>query len=298
MFPVLSEAITGVKQTVGIPFFNAVNVPMFLVLIFLMGVGPLIAWRQASFKSLVRTFSGPFIFSLFLAILLVWAGITEFYPILSYALCFFVTLTIFGELHRGIKAQRISADGERHSIAEGATRLIRRHHSRYVGYLVHFGVVIMTIAITASMAHKIEKEFAIKIGESFSIGRFNLTLDSLKESNTVNYQGVRATVNVASRADNQLLGQLAPEIRIFNKNGENAAEVSVRKSIREDLYLVLAGVEENGTRASFKVFVNPLQIWLWIGTLIVAFATLLLILEKSSKAKEHSVDNLAYSGSR
>lgn len=288
MFPVLSEALTGVKQTVGVPFFNAVNVPLFLFLIFLMGVGPLIAWRKASLSSIAKTFAGPFLFSLFLAVLLVWAGITEFYPILSYCLCFFVLLTIFGEFHRGIKVQRAAAQDSATSVVGSAGRLIRRHRSRYLGYIVHLGVVVMTIAITASMAHKVEKEFALKLGEKFQIGRFTLTLKSVDDIQTSNYQGVRSVVEAAQTADGKVLGQLTPEIRIFNKNGENAAQVSVRKSIREDLYLVLAGVEENGSKASFKVFINPLQIWLWIGAVITALATLALVFEPKARTAEEA----------
>src|SRR5262249_41655140 len=113
LFPVLSEAVTGVKQTIGIPFFNAVNIPLFLVMIFMMGVGSLIAWRHASLTSLRKTFLLPFLSALGIACILVWAGITSFYPVLSYSLCFFVFLTIMGEFHRGMRAQRLASGIER-----------------------------------------------------------------------------------------------------------------------------------------------------------------------------------------
>jgi cytochrome c-type biogenesis protein CcmF len=84
MFPVFSEAFTGQKQTVGIPFFNAVNVPLFLVLVFLMGVGPTIAWRRSSLTQMMSTFALPFAGAFVVAIALVAAGITEAYPVLAF----------------------------------------------------------------------------------------------------------------------------------------------------------------------------------------------------------------------
>ncbi|MCO6429429.1 MAG: heme lyase CcmF/NrfE family subunit [Deltaproteobacteria bacterium] len=289
LFPVLSEAVTGTKQTVGIPFFNAVNVPLFLLMIFMMGIGPLIAWKKAGLKSLVRTFAAPFFSALAVAAILVWAGITDFYPVLSYALCFFVLMTVFGEFHRGLRAQTVSADGTG-SYISGTSRLIRRHRTRYIGYLVHVGVLVMTVSITASMAHKIEREFSLSGGETFNVGRFALTLDGLSGKRTENYEAVKADVQVKRLKDGEPLGTLHPEMRFYMRNKENTTEVALRMGPREDLYLVLAGIDESGNRASFKVFVNPLQIWLWVGTLIVLGATAALLVprKQTSGAEEHA----------
>jgi len=276
MFPVISEAVTGVKQTVSVPFFNAVNVPLFLAMIFFMGVGPLIAWRRASFVQMRKAFLVPFLLAFGVGVLLVWAGVEGFYPVLSYSLCFFVLLTILGEFHRGMKAQR--ANPECDSTHKRFSELMRKHRRRYAGHIIHLGVLVATIGITASMAHKVEREFTLGFGESYSVGRFTLQLEDVRERSLRNYQTLYARVAVLDRGDGRDLGVLTPELRFYHRNKETTTEVSIRKSLREDLYLVLAGLDEGeDSKAAFKVYVNPLQVWLWIGVFIMAMGTLMVL---------------------
>jgi cytochrome c-type biogenesis protein CcmF len=278
MFPVLSEAVTGKKQAVGIPYFNAVNIPLFLALIFLMGIGPLIAWRKASFTQLRKTFLTPFLFSLAIAALLVYCGIVTFYPVLSYALCTFVVLTVMGEIHRGYLAEKKKAAGG------SLTTLARRHQSRYGGYLVHLGVTVMTISITASMAHKMEREFSLSTGEREEFGRFSLELNEVGEHQGPNYTALTAKVFLRDLKTDKLLEELSPELRHYNQNRENTSEVALRMGLREDVYLVLAGLDDSGNRVTFKAFINPLQVWLWFGTLIVLAGTgVVLLPQRKSK---------------
>lgn len=281
MFPVLSEAVTGTKQTVGIPFFNAVNVPLFLALIFLMAIGPLIAWRKASLSSIRRTFLVPFVISFGVSVAIVFAGITEFLAVLSYGICFFVFLTVLGEIHRGMKAQRAVAAAQ--GLVGGVSTLVRRHQVRYGGYLVHLGVAIATIGITASMAHKVERDFALATGESYEIGRFKLTLQEVNEGRTDNYEALRAKIQVTARNSGAVITEMTPEMRVYFRNKETTSEVALKMSLREDLYIVLAGLSDDGKKAAFKVFINPLQVWLWIGVLIILAGTVMVIIPHPSR---------------
>jgi cytochrome c-type biogenesis protein CcmF len=279
MFPVLSEAVTGKKLAVGVPFFNAVNVPLFMGLIFMMGVGPLIAWRRASLGSLRKTFLLPFLSAFFLGVLMLWAGVFGFWPTLAYALSFFVVLTIMGELHRGYRAQQVGRTED--SVVSGVQTLVRRHRVRYGGHLVHFGVVIVTIAITASMAHKVEKDFSLAQGESYKIGRFELSLDALRDIPRKNYQALTAEVSVKTVSDNAVVKVLQPEMRFYPRNKENTTEVALYHSVRGDLYLVLAGLDDSGKRAAFKVFINPLQLWLWVGAIVMIVGTVVVAIPQA-----------------
>jgi cytochrome c-type biogenesis protein CcmF len=270
MFPVLSEAVTGSKQTVSAPFFNQVNIPLFMLMLFLMGTGTLIAWRKASWHSLQRQFQTPFLLSFGIAGLLVWAGITSFWAIVSYSLCFFVFLTIMGELYRGIKTKQ---------------QIFRSHLRRYAGYLVHCGVLVMVIGITASMAHKVEKEFTLKRGETLSIGRFNLLLQDFYQKPSGNFEALVSQVALLRANDQTLVETLKPEIRFYPQKNETTSEVALHVGLREDVYLVLAGISDDETTVSFKLFINPLQIWLWIGAIIMVLGGGLVLY--SAKPKSH-----------
>jgi cytochrome c-type biogenesis protein CcmF len=277
LFPVFSEWFTGVKQTVGIPFFNAVTVPLFLLLIFTMAVGPLLAWRKSSLSQIRATFLWPFVVSCTVMVALAWAGILDFYPLVSYGLAFFAVATILGELGRGMRTPAARQSG--------TLRFLQRHRIRYGGYFVHLGVALMTVAITASMAHKVEREFMLAAGESYDVGRFSLYLENFHAVETENYSGVRALVKARLRKDGSEYATLHPELRMYRRNSETTTEVALKMGPREDLYVVLAGLDDDGRRAALKVFVNPLQVWLWFGAIIMCMGGVIVAIPSLSKAR-------------
>src|SRR4051812_8892224 len=139
LFPILSELVKGTKITVGPPFFNRVNVPLGLLLLGLTGVGPLIAWRKASAANLRRQFIVPVAAGGVTLVLLLVAGMRDFYAVVALALAGFVAGTIGQEFYRGIRA-RHRMHGESPVLA--FARLIGRNRRRYGGYIVHAGILL------------------------------------------------------------------------------------------------------------------------------------------------------------
>lgn len=277
MFPILSEAVTGTKQAVSIPFFNAVNVPLFLLMLLLMGVGPLIAWRRANLASLRKSFLFPAITAFVAGGALLAAGITDFWALSSYVLVLFVFLCMLGDIHRAMRSGRVGPDH--------AAKIVRKNRHRYAAFLVHFGVLIATIGITASMAHKVEEQFSLARGESYAIGNYQIRLDDIGPRRTPNFEALAAELSILTKDGEKKLTTLSPELRFYLRNSETTTEVSIKKGWWEDLYLVLAGTDESETRATFRVFVNPLQVWLWIGVFLMAIGTLFVIVFHESTAK-------------
>jgi cytochrome c-type biogenesis protein CcmF len=273
MFPVFSEALTGEKQTVGIPFFNKVTIPLFLLLIFTMGIGPLVPWRKADVKRVFRLLRGPTLAGVSVSSIFLFGGVTSYYATLSYGLCAFLIFSIGGEFHQGVRSQN-SAEG---SFFTKLRYLFVRHPSRYGGLVVHFGVAIATIGITASMAHKIEKEVSLNRGESSQVGRYQFKLDAISDYRNADTEGVVADVAVSDRSGIELY-KLKPELRYYITKQETTTEVALRMGVREDVYVVLAGTDDTGQRASLKIFINPLQVWLWFGAIIMVLGTLLALI--------------------
>jgi cytochrome c-type biogenesis protein CcmF len=162
VFPVVSEAVRGIKITVGAPWFNAVNVPIALLLLFLTGVGPLVAWRKSSAAHLKKMFAWPLLASVITFVFLFALGIRHFYALMSFALCVFVTVTIVTEFHRGAVARGHSS-GENYLAA--LWHLLLKNRRRYGGYVVHFGMVLVFMGVTG-MAFTTEIEGQLAPGES------------------------------------------------------------------------------------------------------------------------------------
>ncbi len=142
LFPVISEAITGQKISVDIPFFNRINIPIALFLLLLTGIGPLIAWRRSSFESLKRAFMWPTIAGAAVGVGLMIAGMRQFYPLVSFMLCTFVLMTVGIEFVKGANAIRAKSGT---SLAMSMMELTHRNTRRYGGYIVHIGIVVIFV---------------------------------------------------------------------------------------------------------------------------------------------------------
>src|SRR5262245_33194606 len=177
IFPVISEWVRGVKITVGPPFFNKVNAPLGLALLFLMGVGPVIAWRRATWAHLKRSF-------LWQATVGLAAGAAcavlapNYWAVVSFSLIAFVLATIVAEFWRGVRARQAMV-GESAPVALG--RLVAKNRRRYGGYIIHLGVVMIFIAITGTSVFRQEKQVTLNQGEQVEIGGYTLRYNGLEE---------------------------------------------------------------------------------------------------------------------
>lgn len=282
LFPILSEAVTGQQSVVGPPFFNQVNTPLFMALLFFMGVGPTIAWRRSSRAALIRNFARPFLFGSLVTMLCLFLDASRIMPAVMFGLVSFVLGTLAGEIHR---AARVRREFTQEGVVESVGKLFLKKPTRYGGHLVHFGVLVMAVSITASSVYKIEKDFTLRLQEKIAVGKFVLLLETLEEQRFENYVALQAGVRVLDAGGETVLGYLKPERRFYALSEVTTTEVAIRMTPTEDLYLALAGLNAqespdtklNKMAVSFKVFVNPLQMWLWVGGLIVLVGTLMVL---------------------
>jgi cytochrome c-type biogenesis protein CcmF len=268
VFPVLSEWVRGVKITVGPPFFNRVNAPLGVALLFLAGVGPAIAWRRATPRNLWRAFAGPVAAGLVVAVVLAVAGVPLGYAHATFALAAFVLGTVGQEFWRGVRARQAM-------LHEGApralVRLVGKNRRRYGGYIIHVGVVSMFVGIAASSVFRIETTQTLKPGESMQAGKFTLRYDRITTAEDAHVSRLAAEVSVFQ--GDRLLTTLAPEKRFYKKPQQPTTEVALRPTLTEDLYLVLGSYDPPSGLATIQAYVNPLVSWLWIGGFILALGT-------------------------
>jgi cytochrome c-type biogenesis protein CcmF len=277
LFPVISEAVRGVKITVGPPFFNKVNTPFGLALLALTGLCPLLAWRKTTFKNLGNNFLLLFVLSAGGGVVFFLLGIRQTYPLISFTLSLFVMLSIFLEFSRGARARKKSV-GE--GILKALWTMVNRNKRRYGGYIVHVGIVLIFVGITGS-AFKVEKQATVKKGESFAIKDYTLRYDTLTRYPTAHKEVVAASLSIFNAGEK--IGVLYPEKNFHRGQDQPATEVAIRSTLKEDLYVVLAGYEED--IATFKVLVTPLVIWIWIGGTVMALGTIFAMLPDRRKLR-------------
>ncbi|MBI2954552.1 MAG: heme lyase CcmF/NrfE family subunit [Chloroflexi bacterium] len=267
VFPLISEAVRGVKITVGPPFYNQVSAPIFLGMVILMGICPLIGWRKASTENLIRNFLYPLAGAILVAAALYFALFKEWYAILAFWALAFVMLTITLEFFRGARA-RHRATGQDYLSALGA--LIWANKPRYGGYIVHIGVIVLAIGVAASQFYSASVESNLQVGDSLSIKDYKVTFLGLSQYQTQSRHVISAAVEISQPGQKPF--RMNSE-KLFHKEHENpTTEVGIRTTALEDLYLILNGWENDGS-ASFKVLVNPMVVWIWIGGVILLVGT-------------------------
>ncbi|HTW89699.1 MAG TPA: heme lyase CcmF/NrfE family subunit [Candidatus Binataceae bacterium] len=270
LFPVLSEAVRGIKITVGPPFFNRVNAPLALALIFLMGVGPLIAWRRTTPRNLARNFATPVIFGVVTGLCALLAGLDQWYALTAFSLAAFVLGTVLVEFRRGVLARG-------HLVAEPPARalvnLVAKNNRRYGGYVIHVGVIFAFIGIVGSSFFKTEVKRSVKTGQSFTIGPYELRYAGLDSTETPHVETVRAQVIVMRNG--RQVAALAPAKLFYKAANQPATDVAIRSTPAADLYLVLAGFDQASATATFQVFLTPLVFWIWLGGFVMAFGTVI-----------------------
>ena len=276
VFPLLAEAVRGVKVSVGAPFFNQVNVPLFLALIFLMGVGPLIAWRRASPDNLRRNFLWPVAAGVAAAAFFWALGVRSALAVLTLTLTVFVAATIAVDFSRATRARLRT--GERLLPAMGG--LLRRHNRRYGGFVVHLGVLLVTLGVTGSQAWSVQTETTLRRGEHAELAGYRVRFDGLSASEESNHFKVAGAFTVSN---GRVLGVLRPAKKFYPQEQSPIAGVDYRLGLREDVYLVLGDFARDGSHATVKLQVNRLVSWIWIGGGVLTLGAGLAILPERKK---------------
>ena len=273
IFPLIAEAVTGKPVSVGAPYFNAATVPIFLALVFLMAVGPMIAWRRASLDNLKRNFLWPAVASLAAAMIVFIVAVRDFLPLLGVTLCAFVAATILYDTGLAVRARRRLA-GE--GVFRALGTLARRNQRRYGGLVVHLGIVLIALGIAGSMSYSVERQATLGRGETLAVANYKIRLEGLRAIEQPTHYRVEGVFDVSR--DGRSIGELAPALKFFPNQQSPVGRAVHRSTFTEDLYLILSGFSElDKNRATLKVLVRPLVVWIWLGGAVIALGTLVAI---------------------
>jgi len=269
LFPIISEVVRGVKMTVGPPFYNGVVTPIGLTLLLLTGLCPIIAWRKTTLKKFVGKLLLPLIVSSVTAAGLYLYGIRSLYALLTFIFCIIVVINLFMEFFTGTRTRHAVFD---ENYPKAFWNLVIKNRRRYGGHFVHFGVALIFMAFAGSHFN-MEKQITLAKGESFKIKNYTLRFDALSIYPTASKQKVVATLTVLN--DKHLVGVVSPEKSLYRGQNQPTTDVAIHTNFKEDLYVILAGYEKD--LATFKVLVNPLVVWIWIGGGIMVLGTIFVV---------------------
>jgi len=265
-YPTFAQAFRGIQVSLDAPFFDRATGPLALALICLMGVCPVIGWRRATSERLRTLLPGAIGGPVFSGAIFV-LGVRDLLPLVSGAIGAFVVLSLLSIVARDLMARRRST-GE--SYPRAAAKLLSKARRRYGAYLVHLAIVLITIGVTGTMTYKSEQLIALKPGESTTIAGYELryqdyAVETLNPEPETYQSRVRFATTLDVYLSDSKVATLVPQ-----KNYHYAleypwvTEVAIRSNLKEDLYVILASLDEDGL-AAFEIVINPLVSWIWIG---------------------------------
>jgi cytochrome c-type biogenesis protein CcmF len=285
VFPLLTEWVIGTKITVGPPYFKQATAPLFAALILLMGIAPLFAWRKQAVKTLGRAMLVPFIGSVFVA--LIWGLAYQMHPAAYFALWLasLVVLLILAEFWKGVRARMKRGENPVLALAH----LMNRNRRRYGGYIIHLGVVMIGLGFIGDAYFQQETQVALSQGESLTVGEFTLRFDDLERYSGSDGRDVLEATTSLFR-NGEFIRILNPRRDFFVVQQQPMTIPDVYSTPAQDVYVLLVSWEPIELGAStFKVYINPLINWTWLGGFVLIFGTFIAAWPEGSKKRRSYV---------
>jgi cytochrome c-type biogenesis protein CcmF len=269
LLPLLVAATSGATISVGAPWYNAVAVPIFVALLFLMGVGPALPWGAASWSTVRERFSVPLLLAVAVAVVAAAMGLREPGALGTLGLAVLVGAVMIDEVVRGARAR---ARGRGEDPATATWRLATRNRRRYGGYAVHLGVLVMAVGVAISSGLSVDRTVTLSPGESAEIGAYQVTNERLVVEPLESDPRIIETRAELTYGGPQS-GSMATALRDYPNSPTPIATPAVRTTLGEDLYVTLLASDEASGTVTLHLFVNPMVVWIWIGGAIVGMAS-------------------------
>jgi len=280
LYPLLLDALGGGKISVGPPYFDTVFVPIMAPLVFMMGVGPLARWKQASLPDLARRLQWALGVAVAAALISGWlAGRISAMATLGLVMGWWIVASIATDLWGRIRP----APGM--GVAERARRLPRA----VVGMmLAHGGVAVFIFGVTMVNTYQVERDVKMLPGDKTSVGGYDFTFKSAREVQGPNYVAMRGLVEVTR--DGKPVTTMEPEKRVYRVQRNPMTEAAINSGVTRDLYVSMGEQVEGGAwivRVYYKPFVN----WIWGGCVVMALGGLLAATDRRYRVRSTEADD-------
>ncbi len=283
VFPLLAEAYDGRQLSVGEPYFDQMTMPIGFAALFLMAVAPALPWRAASGEVMHRRLAPSAWAAALAMVVAVVLGMRGLAPLLTVGLGVFALAGIVRQFVAGTRRRR-HMNGE-HRLAALA-RTIGGNRRLYGGLIVHVGVVLFAVAFALSSAFAVERELDLGLGESGELRGYDVTY--LGSETTSGGDKTTVSARLAVGRGSRRLGVYEPALSQFRGTTQAIGTPSVRTTLLDDVYLTLiASPNAQADRVVVGVRVNPLVVWLWIGTGVMATGTVVAAWPTRSARRRH-----------
>lgn len=306
MYPTISEGLAGQRESVTAEWFNRFMGPMGILILILTGLGPLLAWRKTSWKSLSRNLRLPLTMALLVWITVYFIAVKDHEWTLGVILAWITfgvsAFVITGVLEEWLRAALARRTYTGEFILVALPLVLFQNKRRFLGYMVHIAMAIL-FAGFSGLAFSTEGRLMLNPGEAQTFAGYTIHVEKFENKPMPEGSGIAADgthnsaplymtklATIAVYKDNKLLGRDTTEIRTYPmynfmagefSDSQNTSEPAIVSTLFRDVYLQLGGDEKG--KLILQVWINPLVKWVWAGFaffVIMGLALLLPIGEK------------------
>jgi cytochrome c-type biogenesis protein CcmF len=273
LYPLMIDALGLGKISVGPPYFDAVFIPVMAPLVFLLGIGPIAAWRQSRIPDLWTKLQWAAYVSLAAAALLPFA-MGEWKPLVAFGLLMAAwiaaaTFTAF--------IQRMRSAPQR-----GVLDKLRANAPSWYGMLLaHLGVAVFIAGVTLVKGYEIERDVRLDVGQSIDVGGETYTFRGVEPRQGPNYDAIAATIDVSRNGRHSTT--LTPQKRTYRASGQVMTEAAIDWSLRGDRYVSLGEpITAEGVTGAWgvRIYVKPFVDWIWWGCVLMAIGGFCAVSDK------------------
>ena len=273
LYPLVLDALGLGKLSVGPPYFETVFVPLVAPALFLMGVGPIARWRQASAIDLARRLRWALAVSALAALVAPFA-LGSWTPWVSFGLLLASWIVSSSAVNLWTRLRGHPAPGLR-------ARLAAQPASYYGMLLAHGGMAVFIVGVTLVKAYGIEKDVRMQPGDTATLGAYVFRFEGVADLRGPNYTGARATMTVTG--DGHSVATLRPEKRLYTATGMPMTEAAIDPGLTRDLYVSVGEPLPDGAWA-VRLHVKPFVDWIWGGCVLMALGGLLAVADRRYRA--------------
>jgi cytochrome c-type biogenesis protein CcmF len=288
LYPLLMDALGMGKISVGVPYFDAVFVPLMVPLVVLMAVGPLARWRQAELPDLAKRLRWAAGAAVVAALLTEWMqGDITWMATMGLILAYWVVAGVVRDVWEHLRP----AGGVRLSLLHRARQLSRA----YVGMsLAHLGVAVFIFGVTMVKSFEVERDVKMGLGDTTEAGGFTFTFQGVREVEGPNYDAAQGLVVVTRNG--REVAQLKPEKRIYRVQQNPMTEAAIRSSLWGDQYVSL-GQPAGGSAWVVRVYHKPFVTWIWGGCVLMSLGGVLAMADRRYRTVRQTSRNRGTAGS-
>ena len=278
VYPLISRLTSGEEITVARPFYDQVNGPLMLALVFLMGVGPMLPWRRANWASVRRALAVPAGVAVLTLVVLLAVGLRQWYALTGFALVAFVGSGILMEWYRGVRARHRNSN---ENYAAAFANLIWANRPRYGGYIVHLAVIMVALGIVGTSFFNTQKDVVMSPGDTAAVRDYEIRYLGTTQAIYGNRTEFISSVEVYR--DGQLLDTISPNRAFYPSFNMASTRAAIRSSPVEDFYVVPSENLSDGD-VGFRILINPLMWWMWVAGPVMILGTVVALWPEPARA--------------